>query len=74
MTNVTTAVRRLSVRGIAIKHGIPAGGILRAIESGELPAVMIKTPSGQERYHIAEEDAACWIESLRTDRQTGETK
>lgn len=74
LTNATTATRRLSVRGIATKHGVPTGAVLRAIESGELSAVMIKTPSGQERYHIAEEDAERWIESLRTDRPTGESR
>jgi hypothetical protein len=68
LTNTETATRRVSVRKVAIKYGVPAGAVIRAIDSGELSAVMIRTPSGQERLYICEVDAANWIESLRTDR------
>jgi hypothetical protein len=56
--------RRMSVRSVATTYGIPARTVSRAVNSGELPAVITKTETGRERFYISMEDAERWFTSL----------
>lgn len=58
------ARRRMSIRSVAMTYGIPARIVSRAIQAGELPAVLTVTETGRERAYISYEDAAKWFDSL----------
>ena len=58
--------KRLSVRAIALKYGLPTRVISRAVSMGELPAVLTKTETGRERAYILIDDAESWFLSLST--------
>ena len=58
--------KRLSVRAVALKYGLPTRVISRAVSVGELPAVLTKTETGRERAYILSEDADSWFSSLLT--------
>jgi hypothetical protein len=47
-------------------YGLPARTVSRAIESGELQAIITTTETGRERAYISSADAANWFESLAT--------
>lgn len=53
--------KRLSVRAVALKYGLPAGVVARAVASGDLLAVVILTDTGRERSYISPEDAEQWF-------------
>jgi len=59
--------KRLSVRKVALLHGIPQRVVARAVAQGELPALKIRTETGRERAYIAHDDAIAWIDSLMTE-------
>lgn len=56
--------RRMSIRNVALTYGIPARTVSRAVNSGELPAVVTKTETGRERAYISIEDAERWFATL----------
>lgn len=64
--NMTQTKRRMSVRAVAMTYGIPARTVSRAIDKGELPAIITVTETGRERAYISSNDAADWFESLAT--------
>lgn len=47
-------------------YGLPARTVSRAIDNGELPAIITTTETGRERAYISSADAADWFESLAT--------
>lgn len=55
------SVKRVSIRAVALKYGLPPTVVSRAISLGELPAVVITTETGRERAYIAPEDAEHWF-------------
>lgn len=55
------SVKRVSIRAISIKYGLPPAVVSRAITSGELSAVLVTTETGRERAYIAPEDAEHWF-------------
>jgi hypothetical protein len=57
--------KRLSVRKVALLHGIPQRVVARAVAQGELPALKIRTETGRERSYISYDDAVAWIVSLQ---------
>ena len=66
--------KRLSIRSIALKFGLPPRVISRAIASGELPAVLTITETGRERAYVSEEEANIWFNSLTSASIAGECK
>lgn len=56
--------RRMSVRAVAMTYGIPARTVVRATETGELPALRTTTETGRERIYILDTDAERWISSM----------
>lgn len=66
---MSQAQRRMSIRSVAMTYGIPARAVSRAIESGELPAVITTTETGRERAYISSADADSWFESLSQPRE-----
>lgn len=58
--------KRLSVRAVALKYGLPTRVVSRAVAVGELPAVLTKTETGRERAYILISDADTWFSSLLT--------
>ena len=56
--------RRMSVRAVAMTYGIPTRTVVRAIYSGELPAIKTTTETGRERVYILAMDAENWISSM----------
>lgn len=67
--SVAQTQRRLSIRGVAMTYGIPAGTVSRAVDSGELPAVKTTTETGRERAYISRDDAQTWFDSLSLPRE-----
>ena len=65
--------RRMSVRAVAMTYGIPARTVVRAIDTGELPALKTTTETGRERIYIQMSDAAQWIDSIATATATAST-
>lgn len=61
--------RRLSVRGVAMRYGLPPRAVARAVAVGDLPAVRTRTETGRERVYILPSDAEAWITSLRAAQQ-----
>lgn len=59
----------MSIRAVATTYGIPARVVARAIDTGELPAVLTVTETGRERAYISANDAATWFESLSQSRE-----
>lgn len=59
--------KRLSVRAAATRCGIPAGVVTRAVESGELRAVVVVTETGKRRSYIHPDDVDAWIVTLSND-------
>lgn len=55
------SVKRLSIRAVALRYGLPPSVVARAISSGELPAIVVTTDTGRERAYIAPEDAEHWV-------------
>ena len=66
-----TTAKRLSIRSISMKFGLPPRVISRAIASGELPAVLTTTETGRERAYVSEDDAIFWFNSLTTTSPVG---
>ena len=64
--------KRLSIRSISIKYGLPPRVISRAVSKGELPAVITTTETGRERVYVSEFDADVWFVSLATNSNAGE--
>lgn len=56
--------RRMSVRAVAMTYGIPARTVVRATETGELPALRTVTETGRERIYISDADVERWLESM----------
>jgi len=54
----------MSIRAVALAHGIPARTVARAVESGALPAVKTTTETGRERVYISPETAQQWVDGL----------
>ena len=67
-----TTAKRLSIRSIALKFGLPPRVISRAIASGELPAALTITETGRERAYVSEQDADNWFNSLTSASNSGE--
>lgn len=65
---MSQAQRRMSIRSVAMTYGIPARTVSRAVDAGELPAVITTTETGRERVYISAPDAAEWFESLSVAR------
>jgi hypothetical protein len=63
--NSTEVSKRLSIRKVAILHGIPPRSVARAVAQGELPALKTKTETGRDRVYISYEDAQEWVRSLQ---------
>jgi hypothetical protein len=61
-----TTERRVSIRNVSIRYGIPTGVVARAVTVGELPAIVTKTETGRDRVYIAPSDADAWFENLST--------
>lgn len=59
-----TTTKRMSIRAVALAHGIPARTVSRAVESGSLSAVRTVTETGRERVYISPEDAQQWVNGL----------
>lgn len=55
--------RRMSVRAVAMTYGIPARTVVRATETGELPALRTVTETGRERIYISSNDVERWLDS-----------
>ena len=56
--------RRMSIRNVALTYGIPARTVSRAVDSGDLPAVLTTTETGRERAYISTDDADRWFATL----------
>lgn len=56
--------RRMSVRAVAMTYGLPARTIVRATETGELPALRTITETGRERIYISNADVERWLDSM----------
>jgi excisionase family DNA binding protein len=56
--------RRMSVRAVAMTYGIPARTVVRATETGELPALRTTTETGRERIYISDADVERWLDSM----------
>lgn len=56
--------RRMSVRAVAMTYGIPARTVVRATETGELPALRTVTETGRERIYISDADVQRWLDSM----------
>ena len=56
--------RRMSVRAVAMTYGIPARTVVRATETGELPALRTVTETGRERIYISDADVERWLDSM----------
>jgi hypothetical protein len=54
----------MSVRAVAMTYGLPARTVSRAIENGELFAIITKTETGRERAYISSADAAAWFDAM----------
>lgn len=63
--------KRLSIRAVALRYGLPPTVVSRSVTAGELPAVVVKTGTGRERMYIAPEDADRWFHSLLTASSLG---
>jgi hypothetical protein len=61
--------RRMSIRAVAMTYGLPARAVSRAVNTGELPAIITTTETGRERAYISSNDAATWFESLSTSSE-----
>lgn len=53
--------KRLSVRAVAMRYGLPPAVVSRAVNAGELPAVVVTTQTGRERAYISPDDAENWF-------------
>jgi hypothetical protein len=53
--------KRLSIRAVAMRYGLPPAVVSRAISAGELPAVVVTTETGRERAYISPDDAEHWF-------------
>ena len=58
--------RRLSIRAVAMRYGLPPKVVSRSVASGDLPAVVVPTDTGRERAYISLEDADMWFQGLLT--------
>jgi hypothetical protein len=61
--------RRLSIRAVALKYGLPTRAVARAVASGDLPAALTLTETGRTRAYISPEDADLWFQSLNAAAQ-----
>jgi hypothetical protein len=59
--------KRLSIRRVALMHGIPARVVARAVASGAMPALKTKTETGRDRVYISYDDALFWVTSLQCE-------
>lgn len=68
--------RRVSIRQIAIKYGLPTGVVARAVSTGQLPAVVTLTETGRERAYISPSEADSWFHALvnQTPSQTAQVQ
>lgn len=55
------STKRLSIRAIAMRYGLPPTVVSRAVAAGDLPAVLVTTTTGRERAYILPEDAEHWF-------------
>ena len=55
------SAKRLSIRAVAIRYGLPPAVVSRAVASGDLPAVLVTTATGRERAYISPDDAEHWF-------------
>jgi len=69
--DVMTAERRLSIRAVAMRYGLPPKVVSRSVASGDLPAVVVPTDTGRERAYISPEDADHWFRGLLTTSSVG---
>jgi len=70
MMNSNEITKRLSIRKVAMLHGIPPRVVSRAVAQGELPAIRTKTETGRDRVYISYEDARAWVSSLQNEMTT----
>jgi hypothetical protein len=56
--------KRLSIRAVALRYGIPSRVVARAVWLGELNAIKTTTETGRERVYILIQDADNWFSSL----------
>jgi hypothetical protein len=70
MMNSNEIAKRLSIRKVAMLHGIPPRVVSRAVAQGELPAIRTKTETGRDRVYISYEDARAWVSSLQNEMTT----
>lgn len=70
MMNSNEIAKRLSIRKVAMLHGIPPRAVARAVSQGELPALKTKTETGRDRVYISYEDALAWVLSLQSEMTT----
>ena len=54
--------KRVSIRAVAMRYGLPPAVVSRAIASGDLPAVVVSTETGRERAYISPDDAEHWFQ------------
>lgn len=63
--------KRLSIRSVSLKLGLPPRVVSRAVIKGELPAVITTTDTGRERIYVSEQDAYEWFTSLTSKVSEG---
>lgn len=56
--------KRLSIRAVALRYGIPSRVVSRAVWIGDLNAITTTTETGRDRVYILIEDADKWFSSL----------
>ncbi len=61
---MTTTPKRLSIRAISVRYGLPTRTVARAVSNGDLPAVVTTTETGRKRLYVSEIDAKNWFDSL----------
>ena len=59
-----TETKRLSLRAVSTKYGLPPRTVSRAVKSGDLPAVVTTTETGRKRVYVSALDAQAWFDSL----------
>ena len=62
--------KRLSIRAIALRYGIPSRVVARAVWLGQLHAINTITETGRERVYIHIDDADAWFNSLPVTNKT----
>lgn len=56
--------KRLSIRAISLRCGLPPRVVFRAYNSGDLLGIKLITETGRTRIYISIDDADNWIKTL----------